>query len=325
VVTVSLLDRPRPSQTKAGRLGRIVRQDGLNRRGSLERRDPRSAQRATIAALVLACAAIATIDATSGLGGVRSVAGEIFGPAESASSTVFRPVTSISDWAHTNGQLRGQVHDLQQQNAQLASQLHSSDFDRNQLAEYDGLTRSARQLGYALVPARVVAYGPAQSFSRTVTIDAGSNAGVTAAMTVVDADGLVGRVLSTTSTTATVLLVVDPDSTIGGRVGSSMDAGLITGTGALDSGGALDLQLLDQSDTPAKGDAVVSWGAGQAPYVSGVPIGEVTHVYSSVRDSSKTVEIKPYVDFGALDVVGVVVPSGTRSDRAVIDADGSLK
>ena len=32
----------------------------------------------------------------------------------------------------------------------------------------------------------------------------------------------------------------------------------------------------------------------------------------------------PYVDFSALDVVGVVVPSGTTSDRGVIEADGSV-
>ena len=44
---------------------------------------------------------------------------------------------------------------------------------RNQLAEFQGLTSAAGTLGQALVPAHVVAYGPAQSFSRTVTVDAG--------------------------------------------------------------------------------------------------------------------------------------------------------
>jgi rod shape-determining protein MreC len=34
--------------------------------------------------------------------------------------------------------------------------------------------------------------------------------------------------------------------------------------------------------------------------------------------------IEPYVDFAALDLVGVVVPSGTDSDRAVVEADGRL-
>ena len=35
--------------------------------------------------------------------------------------------------------------------------------------------------------------------------------------------------------------------------------------------------------------------------------------------------IEPFVDFGALDLVGVVVPSGSTSDRAIIEADGSLR
>jgi rod shape-determining protein MreC len=35
--------------------------------------------------------------------------------------------------------------------------------------------------------------------------------------------------------------------------------------------------------------------------------------------------IKPFVDFAALDLVGVVVPSGTRTDRGIIEADGSLQ
>ena len=77
---------------------------------------------------------------------------------------------------------------------------------------------------------------------------------------------------------------------------------------------------------PAKHDTVVTWGSeGGAPYVSGVPIGRVTKVFTSLRDQSQRAEIEPFVDFGALDVVGVVVPSGTDSDRALIEADGSLR
>jgi rod shape-determining protein MreC len=51
----------------------------------------------------------------------------------------------------------------------------------------------------------------------------------------------------------------------------------------------------------------------------------VTAVYASLRETSQRAVIQPYVDFGALDLVGVVVPSGTRSDRGVIEADGTLR
>jgi rod shape-determining protein MreC len=43
-------------------------------------------------------------------------------------------------------------------------------------------------------------------------------------------------------------------------------------------------------------------------------------VVSSPRQSSRQAVIEPFVDFTALDVVGVVVPKGTRGDRPVLTA-----
>jgi rod shape-determining protein MreC len=79
---------------------------------------------------------------------------------------------------------------------------------------------------------------------------------------------------------------------------------------------------------PKAGDTVVTWGSkgpGAGPYVSGVPLGRITSVFSDVRDSEQRAVVVPYVDFGALDAVGVVVPSGTTGDHGVIEADGSMR
>ena len=229
-------------------------------------------------------------------------------------------------WFRTRGDLRQDVAQLEAENADLRRQVETTGLDRNRLAEFDGLTAAARTQGRAVVPARVVALGPAQSFTRTVTIDAGSDAGIRADQTVINADGLVGRVLRVSRSTATVLLVLDSRSVVGGRIGASMEVGFLSGRGVLGEDGRLDLELVDDAVTPARGDVVVTWGShGGAPYVSGVPIGRVTQVFASLRDSSRRAVVEPYVDFTALDVVGVVVPSGTTSDRAVIEADGSLR
>lgn len=306
-----------------------LQREGLNKRGSLEPKDPRGPKRATLVALVLACATLATLDHTPALRPAHDLAGEIFGPVESAVSTLARPITSIPDWFATRDRLRDRISDLEQENAGMRRELRTTDYGRSKLAQYEGLTQTAEDLGYALVPARVTGYGPAQSFNRTVTIDAGSEAGITADMTVVNADGLVGRVLRVTPNTATVLLIVDADSVVGGRVGGgehSGQVGMVRGTDVISHQGRLDLELVDQTVSPLKGETVVTWGDGRAaPYVSGVPIGRVTGVYASVRDSSRTVRIQPYVDFGSLDVVGVVAPSGTTGDRSVVEPDGSLK
>lgn len=299
--------------------------------GSVDRLDERNRpSRALLLALLLACASLITLDYHGGsdspMEPARRVAGEVFGPIETGAATAIRPFTAVPDWFRSHDSMQGEINELEAENARLRAEAATTGYDRNRLEEFDGLTTAAEALGYALVPARVVGLGPSQSFSRTVTIDAGSAAGLGPDMTVLNNDGLVGRVLRVTSSTATVLLVVDADSVVGGRVGESMEVGFLHGRGVLGDQGRLDLELVDQSEVPAKHDVVVTWGSeGGAPYVSGVPVGRVASVYSDLRENSQRAVIEPFVDFGSLDLVGVVVPSGSTSDRSVIEADGSLR
>ncbi|WP_395694489.1 rod shape-determining protein MreC [Nocardioides sp.] len=292
--------------------------------------DGRPSSPALLVALVLACLCLMALDAKGGDGSpvesARRAVGDVFGPVEATTTAAVRPLTAAPHWFRSRDAMQQDLLDLQAENSRLRSDLATADYDRNRLAEYDGLTAAAHSLGTTLVPSRVVGLGPSQSFSRTVTIDAGADAGVRPDQTVVNNDGLVGRVLRVTRSTATVLLIVDADSVVGARVGRSMQVGLLHGRGVLGADGRLDLELVDESAVPARGDEVVTWGSeAGGPYVSGVPVGQVTQVYSSVRESAQRAVIDPYVDFGSLDLVGVVVPSGTASDRSVIEADGSLR
>jgi rod shape-determining protein MreC len=290
----------------------------------------RRSSRSLLVALLMACATLITLDYHGGTDSpmepARTAMGEVFGPVEAAAAGVVRPITGIPGWFRSRSQLHHEIATLTAENSALRQQVATSGLDRNRLAEYDGLTAAASTLGQALVPARVVGIGATQTFSRTVTIDAGSRAGVAPDQTVVNADGLVGRVLRVTRTTATVLLVVDAESVVGGRIGDSLQLGFLHGRGDLGRSGRLDLELVDDSVVPSKGDVVVTWGSQDgAPYVPGVPVGRVTQVFSSLRQTSQRAVIAPFVDFGALDVVGVVVPSGTKSDRSVVEADGRLQ
>ena len=298
--------------------------------GSGDRLDERNRSTSLLVALVLASASLITLDYHGGSDSpvepARRAVGEVFGPIETGATTALRPFTAVPSWFRSHGSMRDEIGELEAENAKLRAQAATSGYDRNRLEEYDGLTASAKSLGLALVPARVVGLGPSQSFSRTVTIDAGSQSGINPDMTVLNNDGLVGRVLRVTSTTATVLLIVDADSVVGGRVGESMEVGFLHGRGVLGNDGKLDLELVDKTAVPTKHDTVVTWGSqGGAPYVSGVPVGRVTSVYSSLRETSQRAVIEPFVDFGSLDLVGVVVPSGSKSDRSVIEADGDLR
>jgi rod shape-determining protein MreC len=133
-------------------------------------------------------------------------------------------------------------------------------------------------------------------------------------LTVVNADGLVGRVISASATTATVLLVIDRDSTVGGRLSTSMELGFLNGTGDIGGDGSLVLSLVDHTVTPRAGDRVLTWGShDNAPYLAGIPIGTVVGVHSSPAELSQTAVVRPYVDFSSLDVVGVITAHSRRS------------
>ncbi len=281
--------------------------------------------RGMLVLLLLASFTFITLDVRGGddspVNPLRAAVGNLFGPVEEVTATVVRPFRSVPEFFTTTGSLHSEVRRLEAENATLRGQLATSSVARKRAAELDGLLKSSSDTGYALVPARVVAMGPAQSFSQTVTIDAGTSSGVHADMTVLNNDGLVGRVIRADRFSATVLLVVDRDSVVGGRLGSNMEVGFLRGRGVVDDSGRLDLDLVDSAVSPGSGDVLVTWGSkNDAPYVAGIPIGRVTDVFSSPRQLSKRAVIEPFVDFSSLDLVGVVVRADTKGDRAVIKA-----
>ncbi len=272
--------------------------------------------RAVIGLLVLACVTILTLDArhqatASPVDPLRSFVGAVLGPVEDGVASAMRPVTGIPDHFRSVSGLRDDNAALQAANQRLRTQLRAQRANETRNTEVHTIAKFADRTGYRVVQAQVVAIGPAQAFSRTVTIDAGTDDGVVPDLTVVNADGLVGRVIAASASTATVLLVIDRDSTVGGRLGTSMELGFLGGTGDLSGESSLVLSLVDHTVTPHPGDPVLTWGSpGDAPYLPGIPIGRIVSVHSTPAELTQTATVEPYVDFSTLDVVGVVTAHG---------------
>jgi rod shape-determining protein MreC len=243
----------------------------------------------------------------SPLSGLRNAAAAVFGPVEQVASAIARPVSDAVDGVGNLGDGEARADRLATENDRLRTRLRTSELARKRAAELDALLHLSGAGRYRVVPAQVIAIGAAQSFSWTVTVDAGTRDGIHPDMTVLNGDGLVGRVKTAGPATATVLLAIDPDSSVGVRLEGSLEVGFTTGQGAADHG-ALDLRLLDGQSIVAPGDRLVSFGSqGERPYVPGVPIGTVTSVQGTPGSQTRTATVRPYVDFTALDLVGVVV------------------
>lgn len=283
-----------------------------------QRDDERS--RTVLVLLVLAAVSIISVDAGTGddspVDPVREATGTVLGPVQTGFSEATRPVRTLGDLFTSDDDLRRENDELRAENAELRSRLRSAGVDADRIDELADVNRVTRHAGFDTVEANVVGYGSAQSFGRTVTIDAGSTSGIGTDMTVLSSDGLVGRVVEVSPDNATVLLVVDAESTVGGRLGTSMELGFLDGDGELSGDAQLTMTAIDETAHAAVGESVVTWGSREGvPYVAGVPIGEVTGVESSPRDQSSTATVRPYVDFSSLDVVSVVVGSQEADDE----------
>ncbi|MFI0213718.1 rod shape-determining protein MreC [Streptomyces lydicus] len=281
-------------------------------------RDTRES-RLLLVLLVAIAFALITVDIRGGeqspLDGVRQAAASAFGPVERGVARVVDPVGNAVGAVRDSGQRHSRIAELEHQNEALKAKLGSSDRNRSRAAELDKILKTAGTGQYAIKGAQVIAIGSAQGFSWTITIDAGSRDGIARDMTVLNGDGLVGRVTTVGAETSTVLLAADPDFTVGTRMEKTDEIGFANGQGVR----SLRVQLLNGRATVKKGDRLVTFGSSRdKPFVPGVPVGRVVKVEPSNGDLTRTLQVRPFVSFSQLDIVGVVVQPPRQDPRDTV-------
>ena len=272
--------------------------------------------------LVAVAFALITVDIRGGddspLNGAREVTASVLGPVESGVSGAVQPVADALRSLRESGTSGDRIRALEQQNVSLKQQVSSSDLVDNRTAQLTRLLGAAGAGQYTVKAAEVVAIGAAQGFSWTVTIDFGSQDGIQRDMTVINGDGLVGRITTVASDTSTVLLASDPEFSVGTRMEGSGEVGFATGQG----NGPMRVDLLNGQAQVKAGDRMVTFGSqGGRPFVPGVPVGTVSRVENTPGQLTRTVLVQPFVHFTTLDLVGVVVrPPATDPRYSVLPA-----
>ncbi|MFJ8003204.1 rod shape-determining protein MreC [Streptomyces fagopyri] len=278
-------------------------------------RDTRESRLLLVLLIAIAFALI-TVDIRGGedspVQGARQAAATVFGPIENGVSSAVDPVGNAITAVRDSDDRHDRVARLEHDNAALKAKLGSDDRNRSRLGQLDKMLRMAGDGQYGIKGAEVIAIGAAQGFSWTVTIDVGANDGITRDMTVLNGDGLVGRITTVGPDTSTVLLANDPDFTVGTRMESSDELGFASGQGDR----PLRVELLNGKAKIKKGDRMVTFGSqADKPFVPGVPVGVVSRVDPSGGGLTRTVYVTPYASFTKLDIVGVVVRAPRKDPR----------
>jgi rod shape-determining protein MreC len=236
-------------------------------------------------------------------------------PVEKAVATLLYPFQAATDWVADKGRGIGQtiweLTQLRAENARLRAQVEAEAQAKETAERLEQENRNLRtelqmksRAPYKLLTAEVIGRIP-DTWYRTVTINRGSRDGVQTNMAVVNWQGMVGKVLSTTPFTSNVQLITDggfgePGFGAGAKVPSG-DLGVIETV----QGGQVRLKFISTTTPTVKvGQPVFTSGQGILP--PNLLIGYVESESSPDPALEKSVIVKPAVDFHKLDVVHVV-------------------
>ena len=162
------------------------------------------------------------------------------------------------------------------------------------LTDYDYLNATviSRNIGY---------------WYNTLTIDKGTNNGISEGMVVVNSTGLIGKIIKTTTFTAEIRLITTSDTNNKISVSISNGNGKINGLiNRYDyENNFLEVEGISNTEEVKVGDYVYTSGLGGV-FPSGILIGTVESITTDEYDLSKIINVKPSTDFNDINYVAIL-------------------
>lgn len=190
--------------------------------------------------------------------------------------------------------------DLDTENRQLRAELVAQNELRHENERLRRLLGFVEEATVPTLAAHVIAED-ASSWFRTIEIDRGAVDGIRDGMPVVDAAGLIGRIVRTTPHSSRVLLITDASSAVAVLVQDQRIRGVCRG-----QGGELALDFALLQDAIQVGDGVITSGLGGV-FPKGLVVGFVRSVQREQFGLFQTIEVEPAVDFSRLEEVLVLL------------------
>jgi len=222
---------------------------------------------------------------------------------------------STADWFNDKQKYYQDTTALEEENAALRRKLAELEAEIRQarldsaenarLKELLGLQEERPDLTGDLETATVTEH-TVSNWTATLTINRGSNSGLEVNDCVIDETGaLVGLISEVGTNWATVLTLVDTDTSLGAQVFRTGDLGLAQGNFSLMGKNRLQLEFLPADAQLLGGDLVVTSGLG-GYYPAGLVLGSVEEVQTASSGATSVAVLIPAVDFAALEEVFII-------------------
>jgi len=189
---------------------------------------------------------------------------------------------------------------LSQENQDLKKQLLENQEFLLENKRLTGLLGFKSQLNYPVIAARIIGR-ESSNWAHSILIDKGIQNGVQLNQAVICSQGAVGTVVGTSLRNATVMLLIDKNSQVGGLVQRTRDMGVLQGNPE----DLCSFNYLSKNAQVIAGDLVI--GSGQnSRFPQGILLGEVVSVKWDHTGLYKMADLIPAVDFYKLEEVLIV-------------------
>ena len=250
---------------------------------------------------------------------LMSVLSNTSSPLVNLANTIASPFrsayTAVAEWFNDKQKYYRDYTDLEEENRRLRQQIAQMEADVRQgqldseenarLRDLLGLQEERPDLTEDIVLATITEHA-VTNWTASLTVSRGTNDGLEVGDCVMDENGnLVGTVSAVGTNWATILTLVDTDTSIGAQVFRTGELGVAQGNFALMGENRLRLDYLPASCELLGGDLVVTSGLGGF-YPAGLVIGSVEEVQLDDSGAASYAVLVPAVDFDALQQVVIL-------------------
>jgi rod shape-determining protein MreC len=248
---------------------------------------------------------------------------QVLSPVQAGASKVLSPVRDVANWVSDTLRAKSQRDELRKEVNTLTAQvdvLKTEQLRNAELARQVKLDENIGLANYHLVGANVIGRDPSLWFQQ-VTVDAGSDEGVTMNDPVVADGALAGDVTTVDPSVSVVTLLTDHAFAVAAQV---LNRAGDTGVMAPSVGNPNQLLLQDLPGTAqiAVGDKVVTSGFKAGPltslYPAGIPIGTVSGANPTQLFNNNQVQVAPAADLRHFASVQILTQPHAGNIRAQV-------
>ena len=224
--------------------------------------------------------------------------------------TIFSPVPKLVNWVgqsasdmyHGYLDMRREVNEnlvLHRKLADLTAENLKLSQSQTDLQRLRSLMGYSEQFAMKTSLAHAIMLDTGSRF-KSIVIDRGSSDGVDVNDAVVNANGLIGRVILTTKDLAKVQLLSDANCSVGSLIERTRRQGVVRG----DGGAAAQMYDVPSLADVQPGDRVLTAGI-DGIYPKGIPVGTIVRAERG-QELFKSIWVKPAVDYGTIEEVIVI-------------------